>query len=72
MLRFSRLQVVVRELEEGLPSTKCLGETALHDMVYNECDEETMLFLVCAADVFISHKNAGSTPGSGTSLLFRF
>lgn len=49
---------VVQEVNEGFPSNQCLRVTALDDVVFMECDKETMQYLVRLANAFIRHKNA--------------
>lgn len=58
MLRHPLQLHVVKELIEGFPSSQCLDLTAPNDFVILECDKETALFLVRAANAFICQKNA--------------
>lgn len=47
---------VVQLLNDLYPCSRCFWVTALHDGVYMECDEETVLFVVRVNNAFIRQK----------------
>lgn len=57
-LRHLCLLDVVKNLNQGFPSSQCSGVTARDDLGFLGCDQEPALFLVRDANAFTHQKNA--------------
>lgn len=57
-LRHHRLSDVQNEFNEGFPCSQYLGLTALHELVFMEYNEETVLFFIHVTHAFNRHKIA--------------
>lgn len=58
ILRHLHLLDVGKELKGRFPSSKGSGVAAMDDKVVMECEEETAMFLILAANALIPHQPA--------------